>query len=285
MPRTVTLIIGAMKCGTSSLFYYLSEHPQIAQSREKELHFFSRDHEYEKGLNWYFRQWAPGPGQDVALEASPSYTMAPYTPDVPERIAHAARTTGLTFKFIYIVRHPLARIESHIAHRLAGSELAGRQKTVEEQKWDEENFALTRYASQLDPYVARFGREAVHVAFLEELQASPHEVLQRACRFLEINETFRFTSVDVVRNTRQTVNLHPAINKLRHVPVLRSVIGRTSPRFRQWLRQYLVRRDPYEVHFTEDERREVLGRLHDDLRRFRDDHGLNLEQAWHDLKL
>jgi hypothetical protein len=45
------LIIGAQKAGTSSLFYYLSQHPDIDLPSEKELHFF--DIQYENGIEWY----------------------------------------------------------------------------------------------------------------------------------------------------------------------------------------------------------------------------------------
>ncbi|HLX39623.1 MAG TPA: sulfotransferase, partial [Ktedonobacteraceae bacterium] len=49
------LIIGAPRCGTTSLFYYLSEHPQIVPSTTKELHFF--DDHYAKGMRWYRAQF------------------------------------------------------------------------------------------------------------------------------------------------------------------------------------------------------------------------------------
>jgi len=46
------LIIGAQKCGTTSLFYYLSQHPQLNLPAIKEIHFF--DLEYERGIGWYY---------------------------------------------------------------------------------------------------------------------------------------------------------------------------------------------------------------------------------------
>src|SRR5260221_12872719 len=45
------LIIGVQKGGTTSLFEYLKEHPQITMSTQKELRFFSK--EYHKGLLYY----------------------------------------------------------------------------------------------------------------------------------------------------------------------------------------------------------------------------------------
>ena len=52
--RPPTFVIpGASKSGTSSLHHYLSAHPDIYMPPEKELHFFSRDANYEQGLNAY----------------------------------------------------------------------------------------------------------------------------------------------------------------------------------------------------------------------------------------
>ena len=57
------IVIGAMKSGTSSLHYYLDAHPDIAMARAKELHFFSLDRIWAKGIDWYAKQFeVPGSG-------------------------------------------------------------------------------------------------------------------------------------------------------------------------------------------------------------------------------
>ena len=124
MPYPIAIIIGAMKSGTTSLFYYLSEHPEICASKEKELHFFSDDDRFSKGLDWYRSMWSLGPEHKVALEASPTYTMQPYRPDVAARIAALEE---LDCKFIYIARHPVSRFESHVRHEVAQHQLQGRR--------------------------------------------------------------------------------------------------------------------------------------------------------------
>ncbi|HNJ43544.1 MAG TPA: sulfotransferase, partial [Acidobacteriota bacterium] len=47
------VIIGAMKCGTTSLHGYLSLHPQIFMSEQKELNFFIKSKGWANGLDWY----------------------------------------------------------------------------------------------------------------------------------------------------------------------------------------------------------------------------------------
>ena len=47
------IVIGAQKCGTTSLHYYLGVHPDIFMSREKELRYFVEEFNWGKGIDWY----------------------------------------------------------------------------------------------------------------------------------------------------------------------------------------------------------------------------------------
>ena len=47
------LIVGANRCGTTSLHYYLNEHPQVFMAPRKELRFFTHDSKYIRGLGFY----------------------------------------------------------------------------------------------------------------------------------------------------------------------------------------------------------------------------------------
>ena len=72
------LIIGAQKSGTSSLFYYLNQHPDIVGSKVKEVRFFNRDDYYRKGFRWYYQFFKPIIFSDLIrpklyFEATPEY--------------------------------------------------------------------------------------------------------------------------------------------------------------------------------------------------------------------
>ena len=56
------IIIGAMKCGTSSMHNYLDAHPEISMSRRKELNFFSFDRHWARGEDWYSQSFFVGHG-------------------------------------------------------------------------------------------------------------------------------------------------------------------------------------------------------------------------------
>ncbi|MFB6374644.1 MAG: sulfotransferase domain-containing protein, partial [Bradymonadaceae bacterium] len=110
------LIIGAMKSGTTSLFNYLSEHPEIAPCRMAEPHFFAKPLKWKKGLDWYRDLWDWEPVRHtVALEASTNYAKGFKFEGVPDRIAKAAES-GLDFRFLYIMRHPVDRLVSQYNH-------------------------------------------------------------------------------------------------------------------------------------------------------------------------
>jgi Sulfotransferase domain len=100
------LIIGAQKAGTSSLFHYLAQHPDIHLPSEKELHFF--DLHYDKGIAWYERRF-PGKKlfkRQITGEASPYYLFHPL---VPGRI----RNHYPDIKLIVLLRNPIDRAYSH----------------------------------------------------------------------------------------------------------------------------------------------------------------------------
>ncbi|NJR70893.1 MAG: sulfotransferase domain-containing protein, partial [Synechococcales cyanobacterium CRU_2_2] len=99
------IIIGAEKCGTSSLYHYLRRHPAMLPPIEKEIDFF--DVEYDRGLDWYLAHFPPMPQQPgwVTGETSPNYL---YSDLAPERVhRHFPQT-----KLIVILRNPVDRTVS-----------------------------------------------------------------------------------------------------------------------------------------------------------------------------
>ena len=99
------LIIGAQKCGTSSLFYYLLQHPELALPEKKEIHFF--DVNYQNGIGWYENHYSHKEKADKKTgEATPYYLFHPL---VPQRIAiHYPQ-----IKLIVLLRNPIDRAYSH----------------------------------------------------------------------------------------------------------------------------------------------------------------------------
>ena len=114
------MIIGAHRAGTTSLYDYLSQHPDVVGAARKEVHYF--DVNYDRGRSWYEAQFftAAQPDQHVRQrgqvpvtgEASPYYMMHPL---VPARV----RETVPGVRLIVVLRDPVARAYSHYRYELA----------------------------------------------------------------------------------------------------------------------------------------------------------------------
>ncbi|XP_030752854.1 heparan sulfate glucosamine 3-O-sulfotransferase 1 [Sitophilus oryzae] len=95
------IIMGVRKCGTRALLEMLYLHPMV-QKAAGEVHFFDRDENYNKGLEWYRTQMPHSHYGQITIEKSPSYFV---TPEVPERI----RAMNASVKLLLIVREPVTR--------------------------------------------------------------------------------------------------------------------------------------------------------------------------------
>lgn len=100
------LVIGAQKSGTTSLFSYLNERDGFKGSCPKEVNYFNRDDNYEKGDKWYENHFLSGMGKSgLFFEATPSYL---YREKVPARL----RAYTPKLKVIVILREPISRAYS-----------------------------------------------------------------------------------------------------------------------------------------------------------------------------
>lgn len=267
------LIIGAMKSGTTSLFYYLAEHPEVAPIEGiegKEPHFFSYTKNFNRGIDWYRAKWNCKPEHKVALEGSTTYAMYPKYGDVASRIASVENAN---FKFIYVIRNPFRRIESHMVHLLAG----GHQKKPE---LIEEHISYTEYAKQINQFVDRFGRQQVHILFLEDLQEHPQRELEKICNFLEIDSNYQFQRVSMIRNSKQTLNLNPIVRNIYRLPLVKYFARLISPEIRQRFYAILARKQSYTVNLSKQEQEMILKRLNSDLKQLKTVYDLDVYQKW-----
>jgi Sulfotransferase family len=75
------IVIGAERCGTTTLHRYVGSHPQVFMSRQKELDFFVAEQNWARGRRWYERKFPVAP---IRGESSPSFTgVAGSSPVLP----------------------------------------------------------------------------------------------------------------------------------------------------------------------------------------------------------
>ena len=188
-PDRFVLIIGAMKCGTSSLFHNLSFHPALCGSATKEPMYFSQ-HAYSWDTNTYLSLWPDWDGSvhHRALEASTNYTKSSNFPAAAPRIAAAARREGFDFRFIYIVRHPIERLDSFYRNALLNQEW-GKSFPLPSAESDivaHHAIETSRYAKQIDLYLEHFSRDQLLLLKFEDFISDPITVLNTVCTFLGV---------------------------------------------------------------------------------------------------
>ncbi|MBI1184023.1 sulfotransferase [bacterium] len=102
------IIIGAQKGGSSALYKFLCEHPQVQRAFVKEPHYFTGQF-HQKSLKWYKAQFPLSKSGIITGEASPSYCTHPLAPQRIKSVVPQA-------KLIFIVRNPVERAVSNYFH-------------------------------------------------------------------------------------------------------------------------------------------------------------------------
>ncbi len=179
------IVIGAQKCGTSSLHRYLDLHPQVAMSRPKELNYFVATINWPKGVDWYARHFrADAP---VRGEASVNYTNLPWSEGAAERMHDLVPEARL----IYMVRDPIERLVSQYIQLVAmGFERRPISEAVSEEGGNRGLVARSLYATQLEPFLRLFGRERIHVEAQEDLLYDRAATMRRVFAFAGVDPDF-----------------------------------------------------------------------------------------------
>jgi hypothetical protein len=229
------IVIGAMKAGTTSLYHYLRNHPQIFMPKVKELDFFAAESNWSRGLDWYRQQFSGAVDAPARGEASTLYTKYPQYDGVPERIAGVVPGVRL----VYLVRDPIVRMRSHYQHRVAlGAETAPPEVALLENPI---YLAYSRYAMQLERYLEHFPREQLHVVTSEALRGDRTTAVQGVYEFLQVDPTLAPAALGTeFYRTAHRRSYPPAVYAARqflkhHVPqakrakeLVDSVVGRRA---------------------------------------------------------
>ncbi len=178
------IIIGGLKCGTTSLHHYLNLHPEIAMSRPKELNFFVSELNWPLGRDWYAGHFDPS--ARIRGESSPHYTNRPSFNGVPGRMRELL---GSDVRLVYVVRDPIDRMLSHYLHNVGGGY---EDRSLVDALSDPESsyVARSRYFFQVEPYLEEFGADRVQIVGREELKADRPGTMRRSFEFLGVDPNF-----------------------------------------------------------------------------------------------
>ncbi|MEG4806398.1 tetratricopeptide repeat protein [Microcoleus sp. F8-D3] len=189
------IIIGSQRCGTTSLYTYLAQHPQILTPIKKEMDFFSWH--FDRGIDWYLAHFPPMPQgeQFVTGEASPSYFDCREAPERLYSLFPAA-------KLIVLLRNPVDRAisqfyrltdlnwEARSLDRVISDEIERLSQNPEYIIGEEPGnyLARGRYIEFIKNWRAFFPQEQLLVLKSEDFYAGAATTLKQVLEFLDLPE-------------------------------------------------------------------------------------------------
>jgi len=201
-----------MKAGTTSLYHYLDQHPQIQMASVKETNFFSGPPNgvpYPAGLKRIERledyEQLFDPAFAARGEASPSYTIYPQRMGVPERIKDVIPKA----KLIYLVRDPVARAVSQYQHHVSyENERRSLHEVLDPSHPHGRYTGPSFYAAQLERYLQHFPLESILVVDQADLLADRQTALHQIFAFLGVDESFYSRQFEDEMNTREELRTY-----------------------------------------------------------------------------
>lgn len=200
------LIIGAAKAGTTSLYHYLRQHPDIYLSTIKEPAYYASA---SGGAEWirtraaYERLFDAATTERARGEASPQYLNDEAAPD---RIAGDLGDVRL----IVSLRNPVDRAySSYLGRRAGGTE---RRSVEEALRRGTYYFESSLYHGPLTRYFTRFDRTRIKVLLFDDLVTDTRATVQQVCDFLGVERDFAFDASEKYGSAAAPRS--PAVNAL-----------------------------------------------------------------------
>jgi Sulfotransferase domain len=202
-------LVGAAKAGTTSIYAYLSQHPQVFFPSIKEPHFFTQVRpapelrfliEAISKRSAYLRLYASAAGHEVIGDASPSYL---WHPEVAQRI----RAKVPRAKIAIILRDPVERAYSHylMDYREGAQSRPFYEALMEDMKRSDKGwgvsylyYELGLYAAQVKRYLDAFKPEQVKIFLFEDFRRDARAVLRELTNFLGVDSK-PVTEIDTSR--------------------------------------------------------------------------------------
>ena len=183
------IIIGVKKGGTRALTDMLKSHPGV-KSATGEVHFFDREENYRKGVEWYVRKMPLTTQNQIAIEKSPSYFV---TPEAPDRM----HTFSPVIKLLLIVRNPIDRAVSDFC-QLHSPERQKKNVSFEELVLNNKQvdnalpmISVSTYDVHMSRWLQHFSLKQIHVVDGDALIINPAEQIIKVEQFLGLSSFFR----------------------------------------------------------------------------------------------
>jgi hypothetical protein len=195
------LIVGAQKCGTTTLHQVLHDHPEVNMSAVKEINYFTSKSKLERGLQ-YYSSFFDSAKKDLKVtgEASPGYICYP-------GVAQLIREALGEVKIVMILRDPVKRAYSqywdnrrHLSEPLDEVQIIDCYLQEEYDPNTRGYFSRGIYIKFIEKYLEFFTRDKIHVMILEDLTDHPQEELRKLFNFLGIDDSAEHLKIRKVSN-------------------------------------------------------------------------------------
>ena len=278
------LVFGAAKAGTTSLYKYLEQHPDIFMSSFKEPGFFAFagekptlkgpgaqkwvDRWVVSDLESYQKLFEGYSGQKAIGEASPYYIYYAKTPETIKKYVP-------NMKLIAILRDPVERAFSNYvwAVRDRAESLTDFAQALEAEadrvkdnwgpKWHYKNQGF--YYRQLQPYYDNFSREQIRIYLYEDFVANPVAIMQDIFAFLDIDNTF-IPDMSKKHNTSRLVRNQAWHEFITKPSLIKSFFKPFLPlKFRQNLKKQATEKNVYKPKLTSEIRTQLVAEYRGDI--------------------
>jgi len=215
------IIVGAQKCGTTTLARILEQHPNISFCNKKEPNFWCATTDWKRDIDQYHNRYTQK--ENVLYgEASTSYTFLPLynsknrsqisvknkwgdfsANKLPFKVINTKIPSDLfeynpEMKIIYIVRNPFERIVSAYKHFYDRAYI---DKKINDAILEDSVLVdLSRYYTQIKPYIKVFGRENILLLNFDDLRGNQRKVKKQLVDFLDIENDDFLNSEDLHSN-------------------------------------------------------------------------------------
>ena len=224
-------VIGPGRTGTTSLFYYLDQHPSLSKSAYDELGFF--DVNFHLGFHWY-RSLFPSILTKFRIKLKTNFFMTyDVTPSYVRRpwIARRIKKLFPNSKLIIVLRNPIDKTYSHYYLSTTSGETRNFEEVIKKDmddisKWNinskDDNYFATKvensklargfYVEQLLPWFELFPKNQILIISSEELASNTKNVMSEIFKFLNLPD-YKIPNIEKV-NVSKYSKINPDTRKI-----------------------------------------------------------------------
>lgn len=282
-------IIGASKCGTTSLYNILNNHPEICMTSTKETDFFA-DSQAQKKYDRYSLYFNRCTNEKIFGEACPTYSELNILPWVPKNIFDYNKNS----KIIYVVRNPIERIKSvwkqtlntghwykKVYKKRFGLDIPKMSLDFEKAVFKYPPFIeACKYWTQIQGYRKYFPDEQIKVMYFEDFVNTPDIFLNNIINFLNVT-SHDFSNIQLHYNkSDQKTMLKPNIKYVNAVKILRITLKIPLPvSIRRKIKNIMYINVPNEIKIDPVLKNKIIEQLKEEIENITDYIG-KVHESW-----